>query len=177
MESTPETKANKSSVWCGWPSSWNGHPDNLKNACKTSWKETQTWGHYPLYRWNPWNSRCWLCRRWQYGEISALRSCSWRTVIGRCWLPHEYRIIERMHFRASYKPVSNDEPTVEETITILKGIQKKATKTYHKLVYRCCDWSSCNFQSLHPRSLADKAIDPPRWWLVLRWILTEFLWS
>ena len=49
-------------------------------------------------------------------------------------LLNEYRIIERCRSRARMQPVKVDEPTVEETIIILKGVQKKY-EDYHHVKY------------------------------------------
>ena len=51
---------------------------------------------------------------------------------------NEYRIIEKdAALERRMQPVKVDEPTVEETITILKGIQKKYEDYHHVKVHGC----------------------------------------
>ena len=67
---------------------------------------------------------------------------------------NEYRIIEKdAALERRMQPVKVDEPTVEETITILKGIQRntKTTTTFSIPMLQLKQLQL--FQSLHPRSL------------------------
>ncbi|HHK6426893.1 ATP-dependent Clp protease, ATP-binding subunit [Streptococcus pneumoniae] len=75
---------------------------------------------------------------------------------------NEYRIIEKdAALERRMQPVKVDEPTVDETITILKGIQKKY-EDYHHVQYTdaaieaAATLSNCYIQD---RFLPDKAID------------------
>ena len=75
---------------------------------------------------------------------------------------NEYRIIEKdAALERRMQPVKVDEPTVEETITILKGIQKKIRRLPSCQVHRCCYWSCCPSSNryIQDRFLPDKAID------------------
>ena len=68
---------------------------------------------------------------------------------------NEYRIIEKdAALERRMQPVKVDEPTVEETITISKGIQKKIRRLPSRQVHRCSHRSCCpSLQPLHPRPL------------------------
>ena len=75
---------------------------------------------------------------------------------------NEYRIIEKdAALERRMQPVKVDEPTVEETITILKGIQKKY-EDYHHVKYTDAAIEAAALLSnryIHDRFLPDKAID------------------
>ncbi|WP_261266002.1 ATP-dependent Clp protease ATP-binding subunit [Streptococcus mitis] len=75
---------------------------------------------------------------------------------------NEYRIIEKdAALERRMQPVKVDEPTVEETITILKGIQKKY-EDYHHVQYTDAAIESAATLSnryIQDRFLPDKAID------------------
>ena len=75
---------------------------------------------------------------------------------------NEYRIIEKDAARERrMQPVKVDEPTVEETITILKGIQKKY-EDYHHVQYTDAAIEAAATLSnryIQDRFLPDKAID------------------
>ena len=75
---------------------------------------------------------------------------------------NEYRIIEKDAARERrMQPVKVDEPTVEETITILKGIQKKY-EDYHHVKYTDAAIEAAALLSnryIQDRFLPDKAID------------------
>lgn len=75
---------------------------------------------------------------------------------------NEYRIIERdAALERRMQPVKVDEPTVEETITILKGIQKKY-EDYHHVQYTDAAIEAAATLSnryIQDRFLPDKAID------------------
>ena len=74
----------------------------------------------------------------------------------------EYRIIEKdAALERRMQPVKVDEPTVEETITILKGIQKKY-EDYHHVKYTDAAIEAAALLSnryIQDRFLPDKAID------------------
>ena len=76
---------------------------------------------------------------------------------------NEYRIIEKdAALERRMQPVKVDEPTVEETITILKGIQKKY-EDYHHVQYTDAAIEAAATLSnryIQDRFLPDKAIDP-----------------
>ena len=75
---------------------------------------------------------------------------------------NEYRIIEKdAALERRMQPVKVDEPTVEETITILKGIQKKY-EDYHHVQYTDATIEAAATLSnryIQDRFLPDKAID------------------
>ncbi|VRG57112.1 ATP-dependent Clp protease, ATP-binding subunit [Streptococcus pneumoniae] len=75
---------------------------------------------------------------------------------------NEYRIIEKdAALERSMQPVKVDEPTVDETITILKGIQKKY-EDYHHVQYTDAAIEAAATLSnryIQDRFLPDKAID------------------
>ena len=75
---------------------------------------------------------------------------------------NEYRIIEKdAALERRMQPVKVDEPTVEETITILKGIQKKY-EDYHHVQYTDAAVEAAATLSnryIQDRFLPDKAID------------------
>ena len=75
---------------------------------------------------------------------------------------NEYRIIEKdAALERRMQPVKVDEPTVEETITILKGIQKKY-ENYHHVKYTDAAIEAAALLSnryIQDRFLPDKAID------------------
>ena len=75
---------------------------------------------------------------------------------------NEYRIIEKdAALERRMQPVKVDEPTVEETITILKGIQKKY-EDYHHVQYTYAAIEAAATLSnryIQDRFLPDKAID------------------
>ena len=75
---------------------------------------------------------------------------------------NEYRIIEKdAALERRMQPVKVDEPTVEETITILKGIQKKY-EDYHHVKYTDAAIKAAALLSnryIQDRFLPDKAID------------------
>ena len=75
---------------------------------------------------------------------------------------NEYRIIEKdAALDRRMQPVKVDEPTVEETITILKGIQKKY-EDYHHVKYTDAAIEAAALLSnryIQDRFLPDKAID------------------
>ena len=75
---------------------------------------------------------------------------------------NEYRIIEKdAALERRMQPVKVDEPTVEETITILKGIQKKY-EDYHHVHYTDGAIEAAGILSnryIQDRFLPDKAID------------------
>ncbi len=75
---------------------------------------------------------------------------------------NEYRIIEKdATLERRMQPVKVDEPTVEETITILKGIQKKY-EDYHHVQYTDAAIEAAATLSnryIQDRFLPDKAID------------------
>ena len=75
---------------------------------------------------------------------------------------NEYRIIEKdAALERRMQPVKVDEPTVEETITILKGIQKKY-EDYHHVKYTDAAVEAAALLSnryIQDRFLPDKAID------------------
>lgn len=75
---------------------------------------------------------------------------------------NEYRIIEKdAALERRMQPVKVDEPTVEETITILKGIQKKY-EDYHHVQYTDAAIEAAATLSnryIQDRFLPDKAID------------------
>ena len=75
---------------------------------------------------------------------------------------NEYRIIEKdAALERRMQPVKVDEPTVEETITILKGIQKKS-EDYHHVQYTDAAIEAAATLSnryIQDRFLPDKAID------------------
>ena len=75
---------------------------------------------------------------------------------------NEYRIIEKdAALERRMQPVKVDEPTVEETITILKGIQKKY-EDYHHVQYTDAAIEAAATLSnryIQDRSLPDKGID------------------
>ena len=75
---------------------------------------------------------------------------------------NEYRIIEKdAALERRMQPVKVDEPTVEETITILKGIQKKY-EDYHHVQYTDAAIEAAATRSnryIQDRFLPDKAID------------------
>ena len=75
---------------------------------------------------------------------------------------NEYRIIEKdAALERRMQPVKVDEPTVEETITILKGIQKKY-EDYHHVKYTDAAIEAAALLSnryVQDRFLPDKAID------------------
>ena len=75
---------------------------------------------------------------------------------------NEYRIIEKdAALERRMQPVKVDEPTVEETITILKGIQKKY-EDYHHVQYTDAALEAAATLSnryIQDRFLPDKAID------------------
>ncbi|KXT74125.1 ATP-dependent Clp protease, ATP-binding subunit ClpE [Streptococcus sp. DD10] len=75
---------------------------------------------------------------------------------------NEYRIIEKdAALERRMQPVKVDEPTVEETITILKGIQKKY-EDYHHVHYTDSAIEAAAILSnryIQDRFLPDKAID------------------
>ena len=75
---------------------------------------------------------------------------------------NEYRIIEKdAALERRMQPVKVDEPTVEETITILKGIQKKY-EDYHHVKYTAAAIEAAALLSnryIQDRFLPDKAID------------------
>ncbi|HEW2307687.1 TPA: AAA family ATPase [Streptococcus pneumoniae] len=75
---------------------------------------------------------------------------------------NEYRIIEKdAALERRMQPVKVDEPTVDETITILKGIQKKY-EDYHHVQYRDAAIEAAATLSnryIQDRFLPDKAID------------------
>ena len=75
---------------------------------------------------------------------------------------NEYRIIEKdAALERRMQPVKVDEPTVEETIIILKGIQKKY-EDYHHVQYTDAAIEAAATLSnryIHDRFLPDKAID------------------
>lgn len=75
---------------------------------------------------------------------------------------NEYRIIEKdAALERRMQPVKVDEPTVEETITILKGIQKKY-EDYHHVQYTDASIEAAATLSnryIQDRFLPDKAID------------------
>ena len=75
---------------------------------------------------------------------------------------NEYRIIEKdAALERRMQPVKVDEPTVEETITILKGIQKKY-EDYHHVKYTDAAIEPAALLSnryIQDRFLPDKAID------------------
>ena len=75
---------------------------------------------------------------------------------------NEYRIIEKdAALERRMQPVKVDEPTVEETITILKGIQKKY-EDYHHAKYTDAAIEAAALLSnryIQDRFLPDKAID------------------
>ena len=75
---------------------------------------------------------------------------------------NEYRIIEKdAALERRMQPVKVDEPTVEETITILKGIQKKY-EDYHHVQYTGAAIEAAATLSnryIQDRFLPDKAID------------------
>ncbi|HFV3107168.1 TPA: AAA family ATPase [Streptococcus pneumoniae] len=75
---------------------------------------------------------------------------------------NEYRIIEKdAALERRMQPVKVDEPTVDETITILKGIQKKY-KDYHHVQYTDAAIEAAATLSnryIQDRFLPDKAID------------------
>ena len=75
---------------------------------------------------------------------------------------NEYRIIEKdAALERRMQPVKVDEPTVEETITILKGIQKKY-EDYHHVQYTDAAIEAASTLSnryIQDRFLPDKAID------------------
>ena len=75
---------------------------------------------------------------------------------------NEYRIIEKdAALERRMQPVNVDEPTVEETITILKGIQKKY-EDYHHVKYTDAAIEAAALLSnryIQDRFLPDKAID------------------
>ncbi|VPD63174.1 ATP-dependent Clp protease, ATP-binding subunit [Streptococcus pneumoniae] len=75
---------------------------------------------------------------------------------------NEYRIIEKdASLERRMQPVKVDEPTVDETITILKGIQKKY-EDYHHVQYTDAAIEAAAILSnryIQDRFLPDKAID------------------
>lgn len=77
---------------------------------------------------------------------------------------NEYRIIEKdAALERRMQPVKVDEPTVDETITILKGIQKKY-EDYHHVQYTDAAIEAAATLSnryIQDRFLPDKAIDLP----------------
>ena len=75
---------------------------------------------------------------------------------------NEYRIIEKdAALERRMQPVKVDEPTVEETITILKGIQKKYEDYHHvKYTYDAIEAAAVlSNRYIQDRFLPDKAID------------------
>ncbi len=105
-----------------------------------------------------------LCWRWQYGRWEHPQT-SWLagTPDGRSTTTlNEYRIIEKdAALERRMQPVKVDEPTVEETITILKGIQKKY-EDYHHVKYTDAAIEAAALLSnryIQDRFLPDKAID------------------
>ncbi len=73
---------------------------------------------------------------------------------------NEYRIIEKMCPRTPYATCKVEEPSVEETITILKGIQNKY-QDYHHVKYsdRYRSRPVLSNRYIQDRFLPDKAID------------------
>lgn len=74
---------------------------------------------------------------------------------------NEYRIIEKdAALERRMQPVKVDEPTVDETITILKGIQKKY-EDYHHVQYTDAIEAAATLSNryIQDRFLPDKAID------------------
>lgn len=84
-----------------------------------------------------------------------------RQLVGATTL-NEYRIIEKdAALERRMQPVKVDEPTVDETITILKGIQKKY-EDYHHVQYTDAAIEAAATLSnryIQDRFLPDKAID------------------
>ncbi len=75
---------------------------------------------------------------------------------------NEYRIIEKdAALERRMQPVKVDEPTVEETITILKGIQKKYEDYHHVKYTDAAIEAAANLSNryIQDRFLPDKAID------------------
>ena len=75
---------------------------------------------------------------------------------------NEYRIIEKdAALERRMQPVKVDEPTVEETITILKGVQKKYEDYHHVKYTDTAIEAAANLSNryIQDRFLPDKAID------------------
>ncbi|KXT86203.1 ATP-dependent Clp protease ATP-binding subunit [Streptococcus oralis] len=75
---------------------------------------------------------------------------------------NEYRIIEKdAALERRMQPVKVDEPTVEETITILKGVQKKYEDYHHVQYTDAAIEAAANLSNryIQDRFLPDKAID------------------
>lgn len=75
---------------------------------------------------------------------------------------NEYRIIEKdAALERRMQPVKVDEPTVDETITILKGIQKKYEDYHHVQYTDAAIEAAANLSNryIQDRFLPDKAID------------------
>jgi len=75
---------------------------------------------------------------------------------------NEYRIIEKdAALERRMQPVKVDEPTVEETITILKGVQKKYEDYHHVKYTDAAIEAAANLSNryIQDRFLPDKAID------------------
>ncbi len=75
---------------------------------------------------------------------------------------NEYRIIEKdAALERRMQPVKVDEPTVEETITILKGVQKKYEDYHHVKYTDSAIEAAANLSNryIQDRFLPDKAID------------------
>ena len=75
---------------------------------------------------------------------------------------NEYRIIEKdAALERRMQPVKVDEPTVEETITILKGVQKKYEDYHHVKYTDAAIEAAANLSKryIQDRFLPDKAID------------------
>lgn len=75
---------------------------------------------------------------------------------------NEYRIIEKdAALERRMQPVKVDEPTVDETITILKGIQKKYEDYHHVQYTDAAIEAAATFSNryIQDRFLPDKAID------------------
>ena len=96
------------------------------------------------------------------GNILKPAPCSWRTSTGRSnntqRIPHHRKdaALERR-----MQPVKVDEPTVEETITILRGIQPKY-QDYHHVKYTdeaITAAAELSNRYIQDRFLPDKAID------------------
>lgn len=87
--------------------------------------------------------------RWKYSKPAA-RGSELQLVEKHT---HEYRIIEKdAALERRMQPVKVDEPTVEETITILKGIQEN-TKTTTTFIMTGLSAAAILSKPLHPRSL------------------------
>ncbi|MTV99840.1 ATP-dependent Clp protease ATP-binding subunit, partial [Streptococcus pneumoniae] len=75
---------------------------------------------------------------------------------------NEYRIIEKdAALERRMQPVKVDEPTVEETIIILKGVQKKYEDYHHVMYTDAAIEAAANLSNryIQDRFLPDKAID------------------